>query len=171
MVAEKSPQLAAGVKHLDAIASKFNGFNVSSLNLDKHKITVWNDLQPDTQDDKSLRVEAKIQGAYTSSDNYQIFTSDLETMHEILSNPENSLINNSQFQDSITVFPQPNQGYIYIDWKNSQKALEHQFPILKFVEIIGKPLFKNMRSLTVSSYGSDTGFLKGGIFVQMQNIF
>ncbi len=89
-------------------------------------------------------------------------------MAEILSAKDNSLIKNRNFQDNIAAIPQPNQGYIYLDWTKSQKLVERQLPILKLVEVVGKPFFENLRSLTVSSYGSETGLLKGGVFFKLQ---
>ncbi|MBE9107286.1 DUF3352 domain-containing protein, partial [Nostoc cf. edaphicum LEGE 07299] len=65
--------------------------------------------------------------------------------------------------------PLPNQGYVYLDWTKSQNLLERQVPILKLVEVLGKPFFNNLRSLTVSSYGTDTRSLKGGVFFKLHN--
>jgi hypothetical protein len=171
-VVEKSPGLSEGIAHLDAIASA-NGLNTSSLSLDQQKIFAWTELTPatqqtDTKDKPSFSIEAKVQAVHTTLGNYEIFASNLETINEILIAKEDSLIENPNFQNNIAVIPQPNQGYIYLDWTKTQKLLERQQPILKLVEIVGKPLFHNLRSLTVSSYGSDSGFLKGGIFFQIQ---
>ena len=66
-------------------------------------------------------------------------------------------------KDIIAAIPQPNQGYVYLDWTKSQTLLERQLPILQLVEIVGKPLFQNLRSLTISSYGHEEGLLKGGV--------
>lgn len=171
-VVEKSPGLSEGISRLDAIASA-NGLNTSSLSLDQQKIFAWTELTPatkqtDTKDKPSFSVEAKVQAVHTTLGDYEIFASDLETINEILTAKEDSLIENPNFQNNIAVIPQPNQGYIYLDWTKTQKLLERQQPILKLVEIVGKPLFNNLRSLTVSSYGSDSGLLKGGIFFQIQ---
>lgn len=166
-VVEKSPEVVEGVGRLDAIATA-NGFNISSLTLGQQKISAWTELTTATKDQSSLTVEAKVKGAHTTLDNYEIFTSNLETMDKILTAKDNSLIDNPEFQASIAVIPQPNQGYIYLDWTKSQNLLERQLPILKLVEIFGKPLFDNLRSLTVSSYGNETTALKGGVFFQLQ---
>ncbi|MFM2061576.1 MAG: hypothetical protein RLZZ507_1246 [Cyanobacteriota bacterium] len=166
-VVEKSPQLEQGIAKLNSIAIN-NGFNVSSLNLNNQKITAWTELTT-TQKQASVNVEAKIRGTHTSVDNYEIFTSDLGIMEEILTDQEHPLMENSNFQDSIASIPQPNHGYVYIDWKKSQGFLERQQPLLKFVELLAKPLFDNLRSLTVSSYSSEPETLKGGIFFQMDH--
>lgn len=172
-VAQKSEDVEQGVGRLDAIASS-NGLTISPVTIDNQKIYAWTELTTASQknNDKnraSFTIEAKVRGAHTTVDNYEIFTSDLETMDEIFTTKENSLINNPNFQDSIAAIPRPNEGYIYLDWVKSQNFLEREIPILKLVEILGKPFFNHLRSLTVSSYGTNTGAFKGGVFLQLDN--
>ncbi|MDZ7957178.1 MAG: DUF3352 domain-containing protein [Aulosira sp. DedQUE10] len=170
-VVEQSPKVLEGISHLDAIASG-KGLNINSLTLNQQKIFAWTELiATSNKNDTNLpayTVETKVQGVHTTLGNYEIFASDLETMAEILTAKDNSLIKNRNFQDSIAAIPQPNQGYIYLDWTKSQRLVERQLPILKLVEVIGKPFFDNLRSLTVSSYGNDPGLLKGGVFLKLK---
>ncbi len=161
-VVEKTPQVTTGITRLDAIAES-NGFNHSSLTLDQQKIAAWTELIPESG--SSLKVEAKIQGAHTTLDKYEIFTSDLQTLDQVL-HPKKSLIDSPLFQDSITPIPKSNHGYIYIDWQNSRNIFRGQLPLRQWEEILDKPLFPNLRSLTISSYGTDTDVLKGSIFFQ-----
>ncbi|MBD2520519.1 DUF3352 domain-containing protein [Nostoc sp. FACHB-973] len=172
-VAEKSQDVEQGVARLDAIASS-NGLTISPLSIDNQKISAWTELttaskKTNDKEGASFTIETKVRGAHTTLGNYEIFTSDLETMDQVITTKGNSLINNPQFQDSIAAIPRPNQGYIYLDWTKSQNLLERQIPILKLVEVLGKPFFNNLRSLTVSSYGTNTGVLKGGVFFQLHN--
>ncbi|MFN6567206.1 DUF3352 domain-containing protein [Dendronalium sp. ChiSLP03b] len=168
-VVEKLESVPEGISRLDAIASS-NGLSTSSLNLDKQKIFAWTELIPtkqsDTKDRLSYSIEAKVQGVHTTLGNYEIFASNLETLNEVITVKENSLNNNRSFRNSIAAIPQPNQGYLYLDWTKSQPLLERQLPILKLVEVVGKPFFNNLRSLTVSSYGSEPESIKGGLFFQ-----
>ncbi|MBW4555472.1 MAG: DUF3352 domain-containing protein [Trichormus sp. ATA11-4-KO1] len=166
-VVERLEDVPAGISRLDAIASA-NGLNTSSLSLGQQKITAWTELaaatkQTDTKERPSFVIEAKVQGVHTTLGNYEIFAANLETLNEVITAKKNSLIDDRSFQDSIAGLPQPNQGYIYLDWTKSQSLLERQLPILKLVEVVGKPFFNNLRSLTLSSYGSETGSLKGGV--------
>jgi hypothetical protein len=172
-VVENTEGVQQGVAHLDAIASS-NGLSISPLTLGKQKISAWTELvtaskQPNVKERPSLSIEAKVRGVHTTLGNYEIFTSDLETMNEVLTAKDNSLIDNPNFQDSIAAIPQQNQGYIYLDWSKSQNLIERQLPILKLVEVLGKPFFDKLRSLTVSSYGTDTDSLKGGVFFQLDH--
>ncbi|AUB41540.1 Protein of unknown function DUF3352 [Nostoc flagelliforme CCNUN1] len=170
---EKSESVEKGIARLDAIASS-NGLSINPLTLSKQKISAWTELttatkKSDVKEGTSFSIETKVRGLHTTLGNYEIFTSDLETMDEILTAKDNSLIDNPNFKDSIAAIHQPNQGYIYLDWTKSQNLLERQVPILKLVEVLGKPFFDSLRSLTVSSYGTDTGALKGGVFFQLNN--
>ncbi|MTJ53941.1 DUF3352 domain-containing protein [Anabaena sp. UHCC 0253] len=164
-VVEKTPQLAAGIASLDQIAST-NGFNVSSLNLDGIQVSAWTELTATAENDTSINVETKVRGVHTTLDNYEVFTANLKTLTAVLNQKEKSLLENPQFHTGMAVIPQPNQGYIYLDWEKSQDILKSQLPWLKFVEIFGKPVFDNLRSLTISSYSSEPGTLKGGVFWQ-----
>ncbi len=170
---EKSPEVSAGISRLDAIAIA-QGLSISPLKLNQQTVSAWTELtaaskSTDTKNKSPLTVEAKIQGVHTTLENYEIFTSDLETMNQILTSAGNSLLNNPNFQDSIAAIPRPNQGYIYLDWLKSQRFLERQLPILKLVEVLGKPFFHDLRSFTVSSYSSNTESLKGGVFFQLNH--
>jgi hypothetical protein len=172
-VVEKSESVEQGIARLDAIASS-NGLSINPLTLDKQKISAWTELntatkKSDVKEGTSFSIETKVRGLHTNLGNYEIFTSDLETMDEIITGKDNSIIDNPNFKDSIAEIPLPNQGYIYLDWIKSQNLLERQVPILKLVEVLGKPFFENLRSLTVSSYGTDTRSLKGGVFFQLHN--
>ncbi|QLE40402.1 DUF3352 domain-containing protein [Nostoc sp. C052] len=172
-VVEKSESVEKGVTRLDAIASS-NGLSISPLTIDQQKISAWTELttatkKSDVKEGESFSIETKVRGLHTSLGNYEIFTSDLETMDEILTIKNNSIIDNLNFKDSIAAIPLPNQGYIYLDWTKSQNLLERQVPILKLAEVLGKPFFNNLRSLTLSSYGTDTRSLKGGVFFQLNN--
>ncbi|MEH2015860.1 DUF3352 domain-containing protein [Nostoc sp.] len=172
-VVEKSEAVEQGVTRLDAIASS-NGLSINLLTIDKQKISAWTELttatkKSDVKERASFSIETKVRGLHTTLGNYEIFTSDLETMDEILTTKDNAIIDNPNFKDSIAAIPLPNQGYIYLDWTKSQNLLERQVPILKLVEVLGKPFFNNLRSLTVSSYGTDTRSLKGGVFFKLNN--
>ncbi|MEH2308701.1 DUF3352 domain-containing protein [Nostoc sp.] len=172
-VVEKSESVEQGIARLDAIASS-NGLSINPLTIDQQKISAWTELttaakKSDPKEGASFSIETKVRGLHTTLGNYEIFTSDLETINEILTTKDNSLIDNPNFQDSIAAIPLPNQGYIYLDWTKSQNLLERQVPILKLAEVLGKPFFDNLRSLTVSSYGTDTRSLKGGVFFQLKN--
>lgn len=161
---ESTPTLIA---RLDNIASS-KGLSPSYITLDKQKVSVWTQLT--TESGESYSIQAKVLGAHTTVDNYEIFSNSLEAMDRTLKAKDNSLSGDRNFRDSIAEFPQPNQGYLYLDWTKSHQILESQIPILKLVEVVGKPFFQNLKSLSVSSYDSNAGLLKGGVFFQLDNL-
>ena len=173
-VAQKSEGTPAGISHLDELASS-KGLSLNSFSLKEQKISAWTQLSAavnksnEAKERESFAIQAKVLGARADLGNYEIFASSVEAIDQALTAKNNSLINSRNFQDGIAAIPQPNQGYVYLDWTKSQEILERQLPILKFVEVLGKPFFKDLRSLTLSSYGSDTGLLKGGVFFQFNS--
>ncbi|MGF1675026.1 MAG: DUF3352 domain-containing protein [Rivularia sp. (in: cyanobacteria)] len=160
-ITEKSSTTASDILHLDEIAAQ-NGLTISPINLNEQKISTWTELTTTGNKASNFSIQAKVLGAHTSKDNYEIFTSSIELMDEVLNNKENFFNDNRNFQKSIAAIPQPNQGYVFIDWTKSQNFIENQLPILKLVEIIGKPFFDKLQSLTISSYDNDSNLLKAG---------
>lgn len=173
-VAEKSDAAEPAISHLDAIATS-NGFSVTPLPMGEQKIFAWTQLvtapmSPAEPEQALLTLKAKVQGVHTTVGNYEIFTTSVEAMAAALNASKNgSLLTSPKFQTSLDVIPQPNQGYVYLDWQASREILERQLPILKLLEVAGKPFFSNLRSLTASSYDSEPGLLKGGILFRFNN--
>ena len=162
-VAEKTSTTASDISHLDEIASK-NGLTISPITLNEQTISAWTKLTTTGNKASDLKIQAKVLGTHTTKDNYEIFTSSIETMDEAINNKENFFNDNRNFQDSIAAIPKSNQGYVYIDWEKSQDFIENQFPILKLLEIIGKPFLDKLQSFTISSYDSNSQLLKAGVF-------
>ena len=162
-IVENSPSLIQGIAHLNTVAIK-QGFNVSSFPLNDQTIFAWTKL-------KFLNkiVDAQIIGLHTTVDNYEIFASDILTMEKILTHQENPLTQNRQFNTAAGHRSQTNQGYVYIDWQKSQRFLEIQQPLVPLGELFAQPLFKNLRSLTISNYGQNPGMWKGGVFFQVKD--
>jgi hypothetical protein len=69
----------------------------------------------------------------------------------------------------IAPLPQPNDGYLYLDWRESGTLIERQLPIVRVVELVAKPFFEHLRSLSVSSYGSDKGVQRSKLFFRLDN--
>jgi uncharacterized protein YjiS (DUF1127 family) len=170
--AETSAAASQGIDHLNAIAQA-KGLSITPVSAENQKIYAWTQLTTvptkDSDSDNTIALKAKVEGVHATVGDYEIFTTSVEAMDAALKAAKTggSVLDSPQFQTSIKVIPQPNQGYVYLDWKASREVLERQLPILKLIELAGKPFFNNLRSLTISSYGSETGVLKGGIFLQL----
>ena len=127
-VTEKTSTTPSDISHLDEIASR-NGLTLSPITLNEQTISTWTQLTTVGTKASDLSIQAKVLGAHTSKDNYEIFTSSIETMDEALNNKEDFFNDNRNFKDSIAAIPQPNQGYVYIDWDKkprfSRKSITH----------------------------------------------
>ncbi len=173
-VAEKSDVAVQGISRLDAVAQQ-QGLSLAQLPLQNQKISAWTQLitapaSSSDADGSSFTLKAKVQGVHTGVGNYEIFTTSVDAMDQALKAAKNgALVNSPNFQASVDAIPKPNQGYLYLDWPASRTIVERQLPILKLLEVAGKPFLNNLRSLTVSSYGSETGAIKGGVFFQLNN--
>lgn len=172
-------QKAAGAKaeeaieHLDDLAKK-QGFSVGSLPLGDKTITAWTKLITSTnpvagKDDSLMRLEAQVQGVHASVENYEIFATSIEAMDQALKGLENSLLKNDNFQNAIAPLPEQNDGYLYLDWATGGKFIKRQLPIVQVVELVAKPLFDYLRSLSVSNYGIDNGVQQSKLFFRLDN--
>jgi hypothetical protein len=173
-VVEKSPTAVQGISQLDAIAST-KGLSITPLPLQAQKTSAWTQLttipaDPKNPDKAAITLKAKVQGLHTTVDNYEIFATSIDAMEQALNASKNgALINDAKFKASVNAIPQPNEGYVYVDWLANQPMLERQLPILKLLEVAGKPFFSNLRSLTISSYDNQENLLKGGILFKLNS--
>lgn len=173
-VADKSAAANAeeAIEHLDAIAKK-QGFSVGALPLENQTISAWTKLTTASKDGKDkgpVVLSAQVRGVHATVGKYEIFTTSIEAMNQALKAADNSLIASDKFKQAIAALPQPNDGYLYLDWGASQTFLENQLPIVKLVELIGQPLFSNLRSLCASSYGSEAGIQYSKVFFQLGTV-
>ena len=161
-VAEKTNESTAAIAHLDTVA-KEKGFSVGNLTLGGQQITVWTNLVATA----NKRLETEVKGVHGTVGNYEIFTRSVEAMDEALQGRDRSLLKNDKFKEAIATLPQPNNGYLYADWKPFQPIIEQQFPLIRVAEVAMKPFFESLRSLTFSSYGSQTGIQRSQVFFQL----
>lgn len=161
------------IEHLDEVA-KQRGLSVGTLPLEEKTITAWTKLVTSTtavpgKDDSLMRLEAQVQGVHATVGNYEVFTSSIEAMDEALKGLENSLVKSDNFQEAIASLPKQNNGYLYLDWHKGETFVKHQLPIVQVMELVGKPLFDHLRSLSVSSYGIDNGVQRSKLFFRLDH--
>ena len=164
---ERTDQALEGIEKLNAIAST-KELSITSLPLENKKVSAWTQLTPvaapEANSSTSITLNAKVQGVHTTVDNYEVFTTSIDAMEQVLkANKNGSLADNAQFKQSIGAIPQPNEGYVYIDWQANQAMVKRQLPIISLLEVAGKPFFSNLRSLTISSYDNKDQLLTGGV--------
>lgn len=165
-VAQRSDPEA--IAHLDAIAQQ-QGLSVGSFQLGDQTVSAWTKLTTTSRNNRTDKaLQAKVQGVHATVGDYEIFTTSLTAMDQALRSLENSLPTSDRFQQATEPLQYPNNGYFYLDWDASRPLLEQQFPLLRIVELAGKPIFSHLRSLTLSSYGSASGVQRGGVMIRLE---
>ncbi|NER26571.1 MAG: DUF3352 domain-containing protein [Symploca sp. SIO1C4] len=178
-VAQKSDSSTAqvSIEHLDTVA-KQQGMSVGFLSLGEQRLTAWTKLTTSTEFAASrqvkgqltqtlLKLEAQVQGVHATMGDYEIFTSSIAAMDEALKGRGNSLLKSEQFQSAIASLPEDNDGYFYLDWKRSEALIKRQLPIVRVAQLVGKPLFEHLQSLSLSSYGIDQGVRRSKLFLRL----
>lgn len=161
----------SAIQHLDTVAQQ-QGLGVGPL--EGQKISTWTQLvnastKPTPAELNLTILPVRVVGAHTSVDNYEVLATSLEAAGQALKAPQDSLVNSNRFKAAIAPLPQPNNGYLYLDWPASRPLLEQQFPLLQVVEVTGKPLLNHLRSLALSSYGADAGVYRSQVFVRINS--
>lgn len=164
-VAEKTPEAEAAIARLDDLARE-KDLSVGNFTLDGRKIAVWTELQA-TLGQPATRLEAVVKGVHTATDRYEIFSSSLDGLAQALSDRDNALIASKEFKDAIALLPKANDGYFYLDWEQSQSVIEQNIPLFRVVEFAGRPLFRNLRSLVLSSSGRENGISRASLLLKL----
>jgi hypothetical protein len=164
-VAQRSEATQPSLEHLDQLASQ-QGFSAGSLQLGNQTISAWTQLKSGNKQMAST-LQAEVRGLHTSVNNYEIFANSITAMDKALHADDNALINSDAFKQATAPFPQPNHGYLYLDWPTSARILERQFPLLRVVELAGQSLFTHLRSLTISSYGTQADVQRSSLFFRL----
>jgi len=174
-VAEKTDRATVqeSIEHLDDIARE-RGLSVGLLPLGDRTITAWTKLATSTstvagRDNPLMRLEAQAEGVHAAIGNYEIFTSSIEAMNQALKGLENSLLKSDKFKEAIAPLPDRNDGYLYLDWTKSETFINRQLPLVRVAQLVGKPVFDHLRSLSVSSYGIDKGIQRSQLFFRLGN--
>lgn len=177
-VAEKSPTTAPALAHLDAIAQQ-RGLSLGPVALGNQTALTWAKLSTTTQRNKkaSTLLQADVEGVRTTVNQYEIFATSVAALEQVLavsppaSKPasQKSLLRSPAFKQAIAPIAPYNDGYLYIDWQSIKQPLEQRIPALKLAELAGKPFFDHLRSLTISSYGSEANVRRGAVFIQLKS--
>lgn len=155
------------IAHLDDLARQ-QGLTVGPLTIGDRTVSAWTRLTAKAKAvSQPLDLQADVQGVHASLGNYELFATSVAAMDTALNAADRSLLTGEPLQRATASLLQPNNGYLYLDWNASQVILEQRFPVLKVLELAGKPLFSRLRSLTLSGYGKQAGVQRGGALIQL----
>lgn len=172
-VAERAQESPDAIKKLDAIAQK-KGYSIGSFKLEDQTLSAWTKLttNPVNKSEKTGKtnvIKAEAKAVHATVDNYEIFTTSVESIAEALKAAKTvSFASNVNFAKSVEVLPPPNHGYFYLDWAGSYGMWESKFPLLRLVELSAKPLFDHLRSISLTSIEQKDGIRRASALIKLQ---
>ena len=142
------------------------GYTVGTLPLFDTNVTVWTKLKATVNlNKKNLpSLEAEVTGVHGNINDYVIFSTSVEGISQAISSDFPKLIATEEFQHILEGLSPDNDGYFYLNWQKSEPILTQTLPITRVVEFGVKPLLRNLRSLTLSSQGSQDNIRRATIF-------
>jgi len=159
----------AALRQLDRLVEA-GGWNVGTVSLDNRDITAWTRFAATPASSPSgLRLETTVKGVRATADDYTVLASSLEAIAPA-SNASQSLVQSERFRSLAEELPQPNDGYVYLDWRASRQQLERQFLLLRAAELAAKPLFDRLSAVALSSRGSREGVRQATVSLQLDAI-
>ncbi|MFN9176815.1 MAG: DUF3352 domain-containing protein [Synechocystis sp.] len=150
--------------HLDHLVIA-QGYQVSALTVENQPVTAWTSLKT-LANQQTTSLQAQVRGVHCQVGDKVILASSLEALSTVLvSNPSATLANQPQFAQAMTTLP--DRQYFYLDWQRSEPFLAKQLPVLRVLELSLKPLFKNLRSLTIHGEGGTPTIQNGTIYLNL----
>lgn len=169
-VAEKSANTDYQIKvqHLDDLAQA-QGYNVTPIPLEDYSITAWTRLQTQTRSGKGAvaQIQTHVSGVHTETERYVLFASSLDALSQGLKTKAEMIPPNETWQKAIAALPPANDGYVYLDWQAVAPILARNYPISRVVQLPVQPLFDNLRSLVLTSQGSEQGIRRATVFFNL----
>ncbi len=162
--------VAQSLSRLDDLALNRAKLTVGQLALGDQTVTVWTRLVSQTVPQKPTKRRAKqptlpepvvltapVVGVHAEVGDYVLFTTSLEAMDLALHSAAFALSSAPEFNALTAALPQPNDGYVYLNWPSSLPLLEARFPAVAALHQVATPLFDHIRSLANASYGGPAG--------------
>jgi hypothetical protein len=75
------------------------------------------------------------------------------------------LADQPEFQQALSTLP--DDSYVYLDWQRGEPFFSQQLPVLRVLELSLKPLFKNLRSLTINQEPGSTSISNSNIYLNL----
>jgi hypothetical protein len=178
-VTPQSPATTAGLEHLKAIAQS-TGVSTGSFMLNEQSIDAWTKLvtkpvrwprsssrAKETKPQRDIiSIAVEVEGVHTVVNGYEIFTTSLEAMDQVLQTSEDGILNSADFQRAITALPVLNHGYLYVNGTALREL--GQLSSGKFSSAWAATLLDAVRSVTFGSYGEGEKSAEGKMLIQLQ---
>ena len=158
-VTQTNDRAEAAIAELDRLASE-RGYTAGAFSLrDYGRVFAWTKLKPTTNTSNSgprLRLEPDVLGVHGSFEGYEVLASSIAAIDAAFSAPfDGSVRQQEGFAIGRSLLGEINDGYFYLDWETGKTTLERQFPVLRLVELFGRPVFDRLQSVATSTYGRE----------------
>ncbi|MGA1621308.1 MAG: DUF3352 domain-containing protein [Synechocystis sp.] len=154
----------AALDRLDHLAIA-QGYQVSAFTLGDQPVIAWTSLKP-FANNQVTSLQTDVRGVHYQNKETVILASSLEALSAVLAkNPPATLADSPPFAQAMTTLPAGQ--YLYLDWQRSEPFLVKQLPVLRVLELSLKPLFKNLRSLTIHADGGTSTLQNGMIYLNL----
>lgn len=170
-IAQRSAPIEAAIAHLDEIAQD-QGFSTGPFPLGDRQVYAWTRLT--TTQQRSVRreagkpaIQADVLGVHTTVGEYELFATSLEAMSAALATASLPSDHQSSLATAIAQLRTPNDGLVYLNWREGRTAIVQKLPIFRLLEFAGKPLFDHLDTLVFTSYGSEAGIKEGTALLQL----
>ncbi|MBF2074793.1 MAG: DUF3352 domain-containing protein [Synechococcales cyanobacterium C42_A2020_086] len=164
-VVQDSPDSAAGLAHLDALAQQ-QGVSVGSFPFKDATLFAWTKLTTRNRAQSGVAsLQAEVQGVRTHRDGYTLFATSLEAIEQALQAPSTE---STEFQQAVATLRFPNNGYFYLDRSTLRRLLQQES--LAALSHLPKPFLDSLQSVMISSYGTGKDGSQGAVFLRLNGI-
>jgi hypothetical protein len=167
-IAEITPETDSkdALQKLDNLARQ-QGLSVGDFPIAGCTVTAWTQLKTASQLN-SVSLNAEVKGAYTRSDRYIILANSLEAIANAVTRSRNAVLADTKFQDILPVLPALNDGFVYVDFERGKEMFNERLPILQVLELAGQSFFSHLKTISLSSQGSQKGVRRATIFLNLE---
>jgi hypothetical protein len=161
LAVERTPAAITGIAQLDDLAQR-QGFSPTPLDLEGKTITAWAQLRSQRSRGGQLDLRAVAQGCHVALGDYELIASSVDGLTQVLRG-DLTLPQSDRFRLATQNLPSPKDGIFYASWPPFQALLEQQFPALRLLSGLGRPLLEHLQALGLSSQGGEAGLWQGTV--------
>ncbi|NJL22349.1 MAG: DUF3352 domain-containing protein [Leptolyngbyaceae cyanobacterium SM1_3_5] len=169
-VTERKSNTSEQLARFDEIAGD-RGLSIVALTLDDQAVTTWTKLstEANSRSSEGVDLKAEVQGVRASVGKYEILATSVEAMRQALNAHSEPITESENFEQAIAALDRPNDGYLYLDWPTIERISGDRIPLARLARIAAKPVLENVRSLTVTSYGSGPTLQRGAVYFRLKD--
>lgn len=171
LVTEQTSNLSQALQHLQTIAQT-EGIGVNTLMVQGQPTTTLTRLmlKPHVNSSPSEKPEviAQVVGLHTQIEHMSIMASSPALMDAALRKSKTEKVL-PDWTTNLSLFQQPNEGYIHINWPRLQSGLRPRISSLRLWETTAKPVLRHLKQITLTSYGRTHELQAGRVFFQLSN--